>query len=170
MPDSNNNPMRYILQAVNYSVFMALIWFFSSAPSIRLLADDEAMLTIAFSHAGELREPCRTMSAEELAKLPANMRISQDCPRERSPIEIDISMDGKQIYNKSLLPPGIYKDSGVNIYFSNKIPAGRHNLSISMEDNVRNEGYDYEFEQEISVDPSQILLVDFDAEKGFVVK
>ena len=40
---------------------------------------------MAFSHAGELREPCRTISAEELANLPANTRKLQES-RERSPI------------------------------------------------------------------------------------
>ena len=61
-----NKPVRYLLQAINYSVFMALIWYFASAPSIRIIAEDEAVITIAFSHAGQLREPCRRLTQEEL--------------------------------------------------------------------------------------------------------
>ena len=42
MSDANNKPLRYLLQAFNYTVFMALIYFFFlTAPSIRLLVDDE---------------------------------------------------------------------------------------------------------------------------------
>lgn len=125
---------------------------------------------MAFSHAGELREPCRTISAEELANLPANMRKLQECPRERSPIVIEVSMDGHSLYKKSLLPPGIYKDGGVNIYFSKKMPAGNHQFELKMDDSVLKPGFDYAFEQNISVNPAQILLVDFNSQKGFIVK
>ena len=59
MPANNLSPLRLLLQAFNYAVFMAIIWYFATSPSIRLIGDDEARLTIAFSHAGELREPCR---------------------------------------------------------------------------------------------------------------
>ena len=62
MAELNNKPLRFLLQAINYSVFMALIWYFASAPSVRIIAEDEAMITIAFAHAGELREPCRMLS------------------------------------------------------------------------------------------------------------
>jgi len=45
---------------------MALIWYFSTMPSIRLLAENDAMITVAFAHAGVIREPCRKLSNEEL--------------------------------------------------------------------------------------------------------
>lgn len=48
-------PLRLLLQAVNYAVFMALVWYFASYPEIRIIDDDEAVLTIAFAHAGQLR-------------------------------------------------------------------------------------------------------------------
>ena len=34
-------------------------------------------------------------SAEELAKLAPNMRVAQVCPRERSPVAVEVEMDGK---------------------------------------------------------------------------
>jgi hypothetical protein len=149
---------------------MALIWYFASAPSIRLLAEDEAMVTMAFSHAGDLREPCRDISSEELAKLPPNMRIPQECPRERSPVVIEMLLDGQPLYNESLQPPGLFNDGGVNIYFSRKIPAGIHHFEIKMDDSVREEGFNHILEQDININPAQILLIDFDSEKGFVVR
>ena len=85
MPMLNNKPVRYLLQAINYTVFMALIWTFSIAPPVRVIAEDESVITIAFAHAGELREICRRLSQEELMKLAPNMRKLDDCPRERSP-------------------------------------------------------------------------------------
>jgi len=170
MSGHQNKPLRYLLQAFNYTIFMALIWYFATSPSIRILAEDEAVITIAFGHAGDLREPCRKLSYDELAKLPPNMRKPEDCPRERSPVVIEASLDGKTIYNKSLQPPGLFNDGGVNVYFSGKIPAGNHRVEIKMDDSVRKEGFNHTFEQDINIKPAQILLVNFDSQKGFVIQ
>ena len=49
----NNIFLRYLLQAFNYAIFMVLIWYFATSPSVRVIEDDEAMITVAFAHAGE---------------------------------------------------------------------------------------------------------------------
>lgn len=164
-----NKPLRFLLQAFNYTVFMALIWYFASAPSVRLIADDEAMLTIAFAHAGALREPCRMLSQEELNKLPANMRKIDDCPRERSPVTIEAMLDGEVIYRGVLQPPGLFGDGGVDMFYSAKIPAGTHDLSLRMNDSVRIEGFNHSFDQQVNIEPAQILLVGFQKKYGFVI-
>ena len=164
-----NTFLRYLLQAFNYAIFMLLIWYFATGPSLRIIEDDESMLTIAFAHAGELLKPCRRLSQEELQKLPPNMRKLDDCPRERSPVILEAALDGKQIYRKVMLPPGIFGDGGVDVFFSGKVPAGKHHLSIKMDDSVRKEGFDHVFEKEIDIEPTKILLVEFHILKGFMV-
>ena len=166
----NNMFLRYLLQAFNYTIFMALIWYFATSPSIRVIEEDEAMITVAFGHAGETREECRRLSQEELMKLPPNMRKADDCPRERSPIIIEARLDGKSIYSKTMLPPGIFNDGGVNIYYNSKVPAGKHTFEIKMDDSVRKEGFNHKLEQDITIDPQQILLVEFEPLTGFVIK
>jgi hypothetical protein len=161
-------PVRYLLQAFNYAVFMALVWYFSAAPAVRLLAEDEAVLTIAFAHAGQLREPCRRLTQEELNQLAPNMRKLEDCPRERSPVTIEALVDGELVYRDVLDPPGLFDDGGVDVYFSTKIPAGEHMLTLRMNDSVRVEGFIHELGRSISVNPTQVLLVGFDKEQGFV--
>lgn len=162
--------LRYFLQAINYAVFMALIWYFATSPPIRIIADDEAMLTIAFAHAGDFREPCRKLSSEELAELAPNMRKPEECPRERSPVIIKAALDGKMFYDRVLQPPGLFGDGGVDVFFSGKIPAGKHHLEIKMNDSVRIEGFNHTFEHDISIKPAQIMRVDFDPIKGFIIK
>ena len=170
MADTNHKPLRLLLQAINYSVFMALIWYFASSPSVSLIAEDEARITIAFAHAGELREPCRMLSQEELNQLAPNMRKIDDCPRERSPVTIEAMLDGEPFYSASLRPTGLYEDGGVDVFHSKKIPAGTHRLSLQMNDSVRIEGFNHSFEREVSIDPAQILLVGFDPGQGFVIR
>lgn len=169
MTGINNKPLRYLLQAFNYSVFMALVWYFATAPSIQIIAEDEAMITIAFAHAGELREPCRKLSAEELANLAPNMRKLEDCPRERSPVTIEAYLDGEVLYSEIIQPPGLFGDGGVDVYHSSKISSGNHRLVLLMNDSVRVEGFSHNLDREISIDPAQILLVDFDSRYGFII-
>ena len=168
MEGLKNKPIRYLLQAINYTVFMALIWYFATAPSVRIIAEDQAMITIAFAHAGELREPCRKLSSEELAELPPNMRKLDDCPRERSPVTIEASLDGAPIYSDVLQPAGLFDDGGVDVYFSKKIPAGSHSLILKMNDSVRIEGFNHTLEQQVEIRPAHILLVAFDPRTGFI--
>lgn len=166
----NSKPVRYFLQAINYTVFMALIWYFSTSPPVRLIEKDESVLTIAFAHAGEVREPCHKLTQAELMALPPNMRKPEDCPRERSPIIIEARLDGELVYQKTMQPPGIFNDGSVDIYFSKKIPAGQHLLEIKMDDSVRKPGFDYTFKQMVDIKPTHILLVEFDSLTGFVLK
>ena len=170
MADISNKPLRFLLQAFNYSLFMGLVWFFASSPSIRLIAEDEAKLTIAFAHAGQLREPCRMLSQEELNKLAPNMRKIDDCPRERSPVTIEAELDGASVYKASLPPPGLFGDGGVDVFYSAKIPAGEHQLNLKMNDSVRVEGFNHQCARLVTVDPAQILLIGFDSKRGFVIR
>ena len=163
-------PVRYLLQAFNYSVFMGLIWYFATAPSFQVLDDDQAVITMAFSHAGKLREPCRRLTQEELNELPPNMRKLDDCPRERSSVLIEMKLDGEILYNAKLDPPGFYSDGGINVYYSKKIPAGAHSFEIKMDDSVREEGFEHHYQKDIEIEPSKILLVEFLSEGGFLVR
>lgn len=163
-----NKPLRYLLQAINYTVFMAMVWFFATSPSISLLDDDEGVITIAFAHAGQLREPCRRLTQEELNKLPPNMRKPEDCERERSPVEIEARLDDELFFSKSYPPPGLFGDGGVDVFHRIKVPAGEHLLSLRMNDSVRIEGFNHEQTRKVNIEPAHILLVSFRPEQGFI--
>jgi hypothetical protein len=158
--------LRYPLQAVNYSIFMLLVWYFSAAPPYVHLAPDQAVITVAFAHAGKRREPCHRLSQEELAKLPPNMRAPLDCPRERSPVTVELLLDGKLQVKEVAHPPGLYKDLGVDIYRSVKVPIGTHRLEVRMNDDVNVQGPTYTYEETIELEPGQLLIVNFDSDAG----
>ena len=161
--------LRLLLQAINYAVFMAIVWYFATSPSIDIRTDNEAVLTIAFAHAGELREPCRRLSQEELNQLPPNMRKPEDCPRERSPVTIEAQLDGESVFREILNPPGLFDDGGVDIYYSAKIPAGSHRLVLGMNDSIHIEGFNHRLDRAVTVPAGRVLLVDFDRDSGFVL-
>lgn len=161
--------LRYLLQGINYAVFMALVWYFSAAPAIRLIEPDEAVLTIAFAHAGQLREACRRLTQEELNELAPNMRRLEDCPRERSPVTIEALLNGELVYSDVLYPPGLFDDGGVDVYYSTRIPAGDHLLTLRMNDSVRILDFKHALEKRVKVAPAEVLLIGFDKTRGFTL-
>ncbi|GMQ89220.1 MAG: hypothetical protein BMS9Abin09_0685 [Gammaproteobacteria bacterium] len=158
--------LRYPLQALNYTLFMLLVWYFSTAPPYRQLQPDQAVITVAFAHAGKRVEECRKLSQQELARLPPNMRAPLDCPRERSPVTVQLLLDGEPLLEEVARAPGLYSDLGVDIYRSAKVPAGKHTLAVQMNDNVRVKGPTYTHEETVSLEPTQLLVVNFNSETG----
>ncbi len=161
---------RYPLQALNYFIFMAVVGYFSVAPPYRHLAGDQAQVTLAFGHAGQPREPCRTLTAEELAKLPPNMRKPTDCPRARSPIQVELFMDGKPLLRVVAKSPGLFEDGSVDIFRSLRVPAGRHSFQVRMNDNSRVEGFTHSAEYQADLLVGKLLVIDFNPENGFLFR
>lgn len=103
------SPKHLMLQIVNYTVFMGLVWYFSFSPSYVRLTPDESMITLALSHAGKPVQECHRKSPEELAKLPPNMRVLEECPRERSPVKIEVFMDDKAVIDEIVTPRSVQR-------------------------------------------------------------
>ena len=162
--------MRYLLQAINYAAFMSVVWYFSAAPAVQVLPEDHSILTIAFSHAGELKEPCRDLSPKELEALAKNMQVATDCPRARSPITIRASLDDRNLFDRTLDPPGLFDDGGVDVFHSLAVRAGRHVLRVHMSDSVQNPEFRHRFDQEVDFDPGRAVLLRFDTQKGFYIR
>ncbi len=158
--------IRYLLQILNYLVFMVLIGYFSFSPPYRQLDDDQAVITMAIAHAGERLEACRKLSPEELAALPPNMRLPMDCPRERSPVTVELFLDGKSITRVVAVPPGLYNDQAIDIYDSVKVTAGKHLLAVQMNDNINVDGPTHNHEQTVMLEPAQLLVIEYQSSSG----
>lgn len=161
-----NKILRYALQIFYYSLFMAVVWYFSIKPPYQQLEEDEAVITLSFTHATQIAEPCRKKTQEELMKLPPNMRLAMDCKRERSPLNLELYLDDQLLTKAVLQPSGIHKDQGVNMFQSIKVKAGKHTLRAWMNDDVKVKDATYKYEQDIDLKPEQLLLIDFDAGSG----
>jgi hypothetical protein len=160
------NPLNYLLQAFFYTLFMGIVWYLSTNPPYRPLDEGEAVVTVAFGHAGKIVQPCRTRSQEEMDKLPPNMRVAMDCPRERSPILVEVLLDDHVALKETFPPPGLYKDLGVEIFYTSKVPVGKHRVIARMNDDVNVEGFTHEDEAEIELTQGKILVVEYKADKN----
>ena len=157
-------PAAIVGQIVLYGAFAASIGYFSTAPRYKQIGDDVSLIKLSMSHLGD-RE-CRKRTAEELAKLPPNMRAPLDCPRARSDIRLVVELDGKPLYETLMHPTGLAKDGISTVYKRFELKAGTYRLSVKMNDNLVNPGFNHVKEAEVTLKPAQVLVIDFNPDKG----
>lgn len=155
-------PAAWIGQALLYALFAAVIGVFSGWPPYRHLAGDQALIKLSFSHTGKPVADCRPQTPEELAKLPPNMRAPLRCPRERSPIVVELDIDGLPALRVSARPSGLSRDGASSVYRRLQVGAGTHRLSVRLKDDLRSPGFTHQREASVTLAPAQILVIDFD--------
>ena len=161
-----NQATRIFAQVLLYAAFAAVIGYFATSPPYRHLPPDQALIKLSFSHSGKLLAECRQRSPEELAKMPPNMRTPMDCRRERSPVAIEIDLDGKPLFRHIAPPSGLSKDGASTVYQRFTLPAGAHQLAVRFSDDVNKKEFGYQRAETVTLAPGKVLVIDFDAEKG----
>ncbi len=152
-----------------YGAFAASIGVFSQWPTYSHLAPDRALIKLSLVHHGQRLHECRPLSPEELAKLPPTMRMPTDCPRERAPLTVEVEIDGARVLRKTAEPTGLSRDGAASIYERLEIGAGTHEIAVRFTDSPREHGFDYERIETVALSPAQILVIDFDAERGGIL-
>ena len=157
---------RAVAQLALYAGFALVVVALSSWPSYTRIDAGNAVIKLSFSHAGESREPCRTLSPEELAALAANMRSGVDCPRERVPVVVELEIDGERIYHAALAPSGLAGDGPSSVYERFEVPAGPYRIRVRLRDTRREGGFDHEGTTDVRLAARQSFVIDFRAELG----
>ncbi len=165
-PKARTTPLAWAGQLLLYGVFALVIGVFSHWPEYHHLAPDQALIKLSFTHAGKRVAECRQLGAEELAKLPPNMRATMKCERERAPVRVEVDIDGAPAVRHVAEPSGLSKDGASTVYQRLNVAAGEHRVAVRLKDSAAGSGFDYQREQTVSLAPAQILVIDFDAEKG----
>jgi hypothetical protein len=154
--------MRLLQQIPAYLAFAAFVVFFASHPEYRLLAADEAVVSLTFSHAGKRVGECRILSQEELNELPPNMRKPNECPRERHPVFVQVLANDRLLIERHLAPSGIWSDGKTNVYERITLESGSYAFQVRMNDSGSAGGFDFEKTADVSIVPGQNLVISFD--------
>ena len=155
----------YALQAISYGAFVAIVGYFSSAPPYEHLPAGQAVVKLSLQHAGQRKEPCRERTPEELAKLAPNMRAASVCPRERANVAVEITMDGRPLFDVVAPPTGLAKDGASTVYRRAAVPAGEHRFVARLADTADGK-VAHTAERAIDLEPGRVLVIDFDAKAG----
>jgi len=175
MPERNatgtarRGPLALAGQVLLYGAFAAFIAVFSRWPEYRPLDDGEAVIKISFIHAGRPVSDCAPQTAEELARLPPNMRAPTRCPRERSPIIVAVDIDDTNVLTAEAPPSGLSRDGASAVFRRVVVPAGERHVRVRLSDDIRQRDTPYQHEDTRALAPGQVLVIDFDAAKGGIV-
>ena len=152
-------------QGVLYGLFALFIGVFSHWPPYQVLPPGQAVLKVSFIHHGQRVAPCRPYTPEELAKVPAHMRTPLKCERERAPVLIEVDVDGVTVVRHLARPAGLSRDGASTVYRRLAVPAGEHRIAVRMKDGT-GAGFDHVRETTLRLDEAQVLVIDFDPQKG----
>ncbi|MEO8836438.1 MAG: hypothetical protein ABI364_06835 [Caldimonas sp.] len=161
--------LGWIGQVLLYGVFAVLVGVFSRWPTYRPLPAGDALIKVSFVHSGKLLAECRRLTAEELARLPPNMRAPMKCGRERSPVTIEVDVDGAPMLRHIARPSGLSRDGVSSVYKSLALPAGEHRIAVRLKDSATAGSVAYTRDAIVTLKPAQVLVIDFDASKGGII-
>lgn len=163
-----SKPLAWIAQGLLYALFALGIGTFSTWPKYRHLPADQALIKLSFTHSGKRVADCTQRSPAELAKLPPNMRAPLQCPRERSPVIVEVDLDGAPAFRHVAEPSGLSRDGASTVYRRLQVSAGEHRLAVRLKDDARSAGFDFVRTETLTLKPGQVLVIDFDADKSAI--
>ena len=158
--------MSWAGQVLLYGLFAVFVGVFSSWPAYEALPPDQALVKVSFIHHGQRVAECRPYTAEELARTAPNMRTPMKCERERSPVTIEVDLDGATVYRRVAAPSGLSRDGASSVYHRIAVPAGEHRIAVRLKDSASARGFTHTRDATLTLRPAQVLVIDFDAEKG----
>ncbi len=154
--------MKLAFEILAWAFFAAVVGLLSVWPRYDTIEKNYAIVTVTFSHAANLIGECRTLTQEDLNKLPPNMRKPSECPRERHLVRIELRSDDAVLFREVLAPSGIWSDGKANIYRRIVVPARTHDLFVGMNDSGDEDGFDFEESRRIDIAPGRNVVVRFD--------
>lgn len=161
---------RTAAQVVAMTAAFLFVAAFSDWPAYRKIPPQSAVVKLSFTHVADRESACRKRTAEELAKLPPNMRNPLECSRRRGLVYVELDLDGRTIFRASLPPSGLSGDGPARMYERFVIPAGPHTLAVRMRVTPQADGFDYARSEEIVLASDQNFVIDFRRGAGFVFR
>ena len=123
---------------------------------------------------GQLHSPWRAdrrmppHTAEELSKLAPNMRAPMKCERERSPVRIEVEVDGVSVYAHTATPSGFARRRLHGVPAA-QCALGEHRITVRMKDNMKSPDFPYVHDSTVTLQPAQVMVIDFNPDKGEIV-
>lgn len=158
--------LGFLGQALCYALFFLPLAYLSHEPAYRVLDEDMALLKLAVRHPGKIVGECTAATTPGQGMRPTTMtQATEVCPRARSGLQLELVLDGETLYRATVPASGLHSDGISSVYMQFEVPAGRHNLQLRMNDDVAMEGYPWQFEQDIELQPAQVMVANF--KQGF---
>jgi ferredoxin/coenzyme F420-reducing hydrogenase delta subunit len=101
---------------------------------------DHALLRLGWRLAGQVKEQCRDLSAEELQKRPAHMRVARECARTVLTYDLRAVVDGRVVAEKRVASPGLRADRPLSVEEEIEVAPGEHSVQVTFTPEERASG------------------------------
>ncbi|MDQ7037975.1 MAG: cytochrome b N-terminal domain-containing protein [Aquificota bacterium] len=122
---------------------------------------DRALLVLTFKYRSS---PVR--KAEKVYSKLEHMKAVEGIAVERTPVEVVLKMDGKEILRKVYNPRGLRKDASIYVYEEFLIKPGDHTFHLVLRETAYPDKV-YTLELRKNLTPATSLAITFSEEKGF---
>lgn len=120
--------MRVVMAAV--AVALTLGISAGSRVPVTFSEPDDALLRLSWRMRGITAEECRTLSEEELERLPVHMRNTQACIGVIASYALTVSVGGTLLATDTVRPPGARGDRPLNVLREFPLPPGEHRVEV----------------------------------------
>jgi len=121
---------------------------------------DHALLRLGWRLAGQVKEQCRDLTPEELARRPVHMRKPRECVSEVLSYDLRAVVDGRVVAEKLVKSPGLRADRPLSVEEDLKITPGDHEVSVTFTPHAAaTVGKALSLEQKIRFDRGRVVLI-----------
>lgn len=124
-------PRRIAGGAAAAALTLGVAWL-SRAP-YRASDVDSAMIRLAWSARPERIETCRTLSDDELARLPVHMRQRVVCTGTSARYRLTVTRDGAPLFRRVVQGSGVRHDRPIYVYQELPMRPGTHVIGVRFE-------------------------------------
>jgi ferredoxin/coenzyme F420-reducing hydrogenase delta subunit len=152
-------------------------WIVATALSVALLAlvgagsrgpqgtdSEHALLRLGWRLAGQVRERCRDLTAEEQAALPVHMRRARECVNEVLTYDLTATVDGRVLTSQRVKSPGLRADRPLTVEEELQITPGEHEVTITFAPEEPSErAKPLRYEARVRFAPARVVLITYES-------
>jgi hypothetical protein len=157
---------RVTVQALAYLGFMAVVAYLSASPAYDYSSSGMTAIKLSLSHAADRVKPCVRLTPEQIAELAPNMRLAEQCERERLPLTVRLEVDGKLLAQIEAPPSGLWNDGPASVYERFEVEPGRHTITAKLRQSARPDGWDHVHSEDVELLAGRYFTITFRAEAG----
>ncbi len=158
--------MNKLVQVLLYVAFAAIVYYFSVAPGYRYADPATATIKLSLSHAADRVEACVELTPQEINERALAGEPLNECARERLPLTVELDIDGEQVLQVTATPSGLWNDGPASVYERLDVAPGTHTITARLRDTARDDGWDYEHTERVTLVEGRYFTITFRAETG----
>jgi hypothetical protein len=165
-PLPGQRPLFRLASATAISIALSGVVFALSNLAYSTPHSPQPELVVSFNHQGRLLQE-RALTQEELDKRLPHMRAQFQVTREKSPVRLRVTMNGRTVWEESYPPKGLSRDGPSIALVRLPVSAGIHEIKIDLADSPDPELWTLHWQERIEFEPNQVRVLLFNTRSGF---